>query len=119
MDSNTSNKNSLLHLLMKVGHKLHHGDLKNMEEAQLFKGLSEEEQTELAQLLTKMLASWKAMPKAQPTNSDDQPPKKAKKAKKDKKNKKDKKDKAAKKAKKAKKNQADPSTSTASTAAKN
>lgn len=115
MDSNTSNKNSLLHLLMKVGHKLHHGDLKNMEEAQLFKGLSEEEQTELAQLLGKMLASWKAMPKTQPTNTDDQAPKKAKKDKKDKKNKKGKKDKAAKKAKKAKKDQAASATAAKST----
>lgn len=52
-------KDSLISLLFRCGHKLHHSDKSTLDPQQLFQGLSAQEQEELKTLLTKLTASWK------------------------------------------------------------
>ena len=88
-------QDTLVHLLMKAGHILHHQDMKSEQAQVLFKMLSPQQQDQLKEMLETLLADWKKedkpkLPKTpQPAKpvTDTNPQDKKHKKKKDKKNK--------------------------------
>lgn len=52
-------QDTLVHLLMKAGHILHHQDMKSEQAQVLFKMLSPQQQDQLKEMLETLLADWK------------------------------------------------------------
>ncbi|WP_305138501.1 hypothetical protein [Dubosiella newyorkensis] len=52
-------QDTLVHLLMKAGHILHHQDMKSEQAQVLFKTLSPQQQDQLKEMLETLLADWK------------------------------------------------------------
>lgn len=70
-------QDTLVHLLMKAGHILHHQDMKSEQAQVLFKTLSPQQQDQLKEMLETLLADWKkeAKPKLPKTPKTPQPAK--------------------------------------------
>ncbi len=52
-------QDTLVHLLMKAGHILHHQDMKSEQAQVLFKTLRPQQQDQLKEMLETLLADWK------------------------------------------------------------